>query len=156
MVLCLCGDINADFSRNTGFVHFVQQQLDDLTLASAWDRHLVDFTFIYNDANDASHVAVIDHFFWNQLAEQAICDTGVLHLPENTSDHCPIYCTIDFDLVIVDKATKQNKNASVKPCWKKATEEQNWGNDDVIYAVAYKGNEGLDFKKVKAIGQQRE
>ena len=31
-LLCICGNINADFSRNTGFVRTVQQQVDDLTL----------------------------------------------------------------------------------------------------------------------------
>ena len=123
-LLCLCGDINADFSRNTGFVNTVQQQVDDLGLSLAWNTHEIDFTFAYNDAQDISHVAVLDHFFWNSLAESAIHDAGVLHIPENTSDHSPIFCTIDIDFIIIDRAHKHVDRVTAKPSWKKATDEE--------------------------------
>ena len=123
-LLCLCGDINADFSRNSGFVHSVKQQIDDLSLNMIWQAHEVDFTFVYNDEEDISHVATIDHFFWNNLAMTAILDAGVLHIPENVSDHCPIYCTVDVELVTADKAIKNSDNVSEKPCWKKATDAE--------------------------------
>ena len=79
---------------------------------------------MYNDADDTSHVAVLDHFFWNSLAEPAILDAGVLHIPENCSDHCPIYCTINFNLVTIDKASKQKEIVRIKPSWNKAAEAE--------------------------------
>ena len=123
-LLCICGDINADFSRKTGFVNFVQQQVADLNLTTAWHRHEVDFTFIYNDADDTSHVAVLDHFLLNNLAETAVIAAGVLHIPENLSDHCPIYCNVDLGLITVDKTFKHKENIMEKPSWKKATEAE--------------------------------
>ena len=118
-LLCFCGDINADFSRNTGFVHTVQQKIEDLSLETAWSNHEADFTFIYNDAEDRSHTAVIDHFFWNQMTKLAVQNAGVLHIPENLSDHCPIYCTLDIGSVSVQKSLKQDDQRSPKPSWKK-------------------------------------
>ena len=97
------------YQQNSAFVYQVQQQIDALYLTTAWHRHDVDFTFMYNDADDTSHVAVLVHFFWNSLAEPAILDAGVLHIKENCSDHRPIYCTINFNLVTIDKASKQKK-----------------------------------------------
>ena len=49
-------------------------------------------------------------------------DAGVLHIPENSSDHCPIYCIVDVELVTVEKAVKDSNKLSEKPSWKKATE----------------------------------
>ena len=120
-ILVLCGDINADFSRNTGFVNSVKSHVDDLNLETAWEAHEADFTFMYNDGDNRSFTAMLDHFFYNEITRQAVLAAGVIHLPENLSDHCPIFCTIDIEAIPVEKAEKKHEDIS-KPSWKKATE----------------------------------
>ena len=50
-------------------------------------------------------------------------NADVLHLPENTSDHCPIFCSIDLDrlgpIVTEKKITKFSKVS-----WIKATDAE--------------------------------
>ena len=60
-MIVFCGDINSDFKRNTGFVQSVCHQVEDMSLDTAWRTHEVDFTFVYNDADDNSHTAILDH-----------------------------------------------------------------------------------------------
>ena len=67
---------------------------------------------------------MLDHFFWNETTKLAAPDAGVLHIPENLSDHCPIYCTVNFGLVPVQKSLKNNVKRTAKPNWKKATEDE--------------------------------
>ena len=122
-MLVLCGDINADFSRNTGFVNYVKTQFDDLRLETAWKTHDADFTFVYTDSDDKSFTAVLDHFVYNEVTQQGVLEVGTLHIPENLSDHCPIFCTIDIESIPVDKSVKKQETHS-KPSWKKATEEE--------------------------------
>ena len=47
-MLVLWGDINADLSRNTGFVNYVTTQFDELSLETAWKTHEADFTFVFH------------------------------------------------------------------------------------------------------------
>ena len=51
-----------------------------------------------------------------------VLEAGVLHIPENLSDHSPIYCKIDIDL----KRGQMNRNAlkTTKLNWKKTTQQQ--------------------------------
>ena len=47
----------------------------------------------------------------------------VLHLPGNTSDHCPVYCKIEMDGIDIKQTTNQ-KSRNNAPIWKKASPEQ--------------------------------
>ena len=115
------GDINADFIRKTGHVHKVNDFLQELNFKKSWDKFSIDFTHSC-ELNDITHTAVIDHFFWNEGLEEHIVEAGVLHISENTSDHCPIYCVVNTSgFINCDSRVVPNK---IKPSWKKASKEQ--------------------------------
>ena len=46
MQVFIAGDLNTDFSRNTGHVHSVSDFVDELGLLTAWRRFYADFTHI--------------------------------------------------------------------------------------------------------------
>ena len=86
------GDLNADFLRNTSHTRSVQDSVTDLSLTRAWDRFPIDFTRC-QDRLGVTYTSTLDHFFWSENVEEA----GVIHHPDNKSDHSPIYCVIDND-----------------------------------------------------------
>ena len=48
--------------------------------------------YIIEECNISHQVqAVLDHFFLNEITQRAVLDAGVIHLPDNQSDHCPIF-----------------------------------------------------------------
>ena len=93
--LLWAGDINADFSRNTSHTSRVSEDLEELGLIRSWDRFVVDFTCCH-EMLGTSHVATLDHFFWSDSLSKNVIDAGVLHRPENLSDHSPIYCVLQY------------------------------------------------------------
>ena len=117
------GDINCDFRRNNRFVHIIQSFLLEQNLVKAWEKFQIDFTH-FQENNDISHVSMIDHFFWNGAIDPNVLDAGVIHHPDNMSDHSPIYCSIDMESITVDVAAPNATPASEKPSWKHATKEQ--------------------------------
>ena len=42
------------------------------------------------------------------MTKLAVLNPGVLHIPENLSDHCPIYCTLDIGSVSIEKSLKHD------------------------------------------------
>jgi hypothetical protein len=85
------GDMNTDFRRNSRFVEIVDDFVTELGLQKAWDKYPADFTHV-TEREGVTYTSVIDHFFWNHRQGVSIKDAGVIHLPENTSDHCPVFC----------------------------------------------------------------
>ena len=72
--------------------------------------------------NDVTFIHTLDHFLWSEGTANDIVDAGVIHLVENESDHCPIFCNI----LIPNIDTPQKKSQSyqrLKPSWKKASED---------------------------------
>ena len=119
--LLLTGDQNSDFSRNTKFVTIVKQFIDDHNLKLAWNTYPVDHTHI-SEIDGKSFTSTIDHFAFSESLDGKIEDAGVLYLPGNTSDHHPIYCTIQ------EKCLKTQSRISFstvpyKPSWMKTTAE---------------------------------
>ena len=51
-------------------------------------------------------------------------EAGVIHHPENMSDHAPIYCSIDLETIPVEASTPDHSTEIKKPSWKLATKEQ--------------------------------
>ena len=114
------GDINVSFVRKSGHVSAVSKYISELGLCTAWETYDVDFTHAC-ELNGITHVSTIDHFFWNTDLSEHISDCGVLHLPENLSDHCPIYCVVDIKGIQSTQSDQlPPKN---KPSWKKASKE---------------------------------
>lgn len=116
------GDINADFARKTEFTKLVNDFTVEKSLLKSWDTYDVDFTHCF-EINDNSYTSRIDHFFYNESLLDRIDDAGVLHLLDNKSDHCPIYCRFQIETTgVVEKEYDARKNRM--PIWRRATEEQ--------------------------------
>jgi hypothetical protein len=60
---------------------------------------------------------------WNEAYHEKITDAGVVHLPENNSDHCLVYCVVDIG-DIQSEDNPPSKPSPPKPSWKKASSEQ--------------------------------
>ena len=67
-------------------------------------------------------MSVIDHFMLGEKEAEAVMDAGVLHLVNNFSDHCPIYCQIPISSFTV--LSTKPVNYSPRPSWAKASEEE--------------------------------
>ena len=119
--LVWCGDINADCVRNSGHVRETKNFINERHLTKAWDVYDVDFTH-FNELNGVTNTSTIDHFFLNETAISSLASAGVLHLLENTSDHCPVYCVLDTNGVSSQKPRIPPGNP--KPSWKRAEPEE--------------------------------
>ena len=82
----------------------------------------MDFTCCH-EIDDVSHTSILDHFFWSKVLGDAVTDAGVIHHPDNRSDHCPIYCVFSLEGIQHDKAESSQKQQQ-KPSWKRASEEE--------------------------------
>ena len=91
--------------------------LEDLGLTKSWDKFVIDFTCCHALLG-TSHVAILDHFFWSEQLEDSVVDAGVLHLPDNQSDHSPIYCVVEYQCV--QQEVHAQAKQKPKPKWKKA------------------------------------
>ena len=118
----LCGDINCDFLRNSGHVKCVQSFIDEFSLKKSWDSFEIDFTHCH-EVEETAHFSTIDHFFWNEKFSEQVEDAGVIHSPDNSSDHSPIFCVVKIEPVQVNDA---NVPAAVKrkPCWDKSSQDE--------------------------------
>ena len=115
------GDINADFCRNNGFTKYIQSFIEENNLTEAWKKFPVDFTHV-QEQNGKSSTSTLDHFMLSENIVDAVTDAGVLHLVNNFSDHCPIYCQISINGI--EKLPSVPTNCIPKPSWKNATEQQ--------------------------------
>ena len=118
--MLLAGDLNSDFMRNSDHCNTVRDFLGDVSLSVSWETFDVDFTAVHERAGHTL-TSTIDHFAWSQKVNSAVLDAGVLHLPDNESDHCPIYCTLN--LSVNESVKTQDKSFIPKPSWKRATLE---------------------------------
>ena len=44
--------------------------------------------------NNELRTATLDYFMWNSSLDNQISDAGVIHSPDNISDHEVIYCVV--------------------------------------------------------------
>ena len=116
------GEINANFLRNTKFTKIVDEFIEEKMFCKAWERFPIDFTH-FQHIEDKTYTATLDHFFWSENISEIVISADVLHLPENTSDHCPIFCKIDVNKL---PATYETPKAATSPspesCWQMANE----------------------------------
>ncbi|MDP7404169.1 MAG: hypothetical protein QF782_01885, partial [Porticoccaceae bacterium] len=115
------GDINAEFCRNNGFTKHIQSFINENNFIEAWKTYPIDFTHV-QEKDGKSFTSTLDHFMLSENIHDAVKDAGVLHLVNNFSDHCPIYCQISINGI--EKMPSVPKNQIPKPSWKNATEEQ--------------------------------
>ena len=117
----LCGDINCDFLRSSGHVKAVQAFLEEFSLIKAWDEYLVDFTHS-QEIQGNNYTATLHNFFWNHELSEEISDAGVIHSPDNASDHCPIFCVLRAQKENIFE--NENSQKMSKPSWSKASEDE--------------------------------
>ena len=115
MILTL---IFADMSR---FTKMIEYFIDKNEFAIAWSKFQIDFTHTY-EVNDISNTSTLDHFIWSKNIEGNIIEAGVLHLPINLSDHCPIFCHLKVGEL--KKLSMKPNTLDHKPVWEKASDEQ--------------------------------
>ena len=121
--LVLGGDFNADFKRNSKFVSLVKDFVGKLELERSWSLFSADFTHV-SERDSRTYTSLIDHFFWSSKLSESVVDAGVIHVPENMSDHSPIYCKIGLSMICTSKETNKHYPKNVVPTWKKANEQQ--------------------------------
>ena len=89
------GDINADFLRDTIFTSNIIRFVEEKSFEKSWDKYPIDFTHVF-ERGEHTYTSTLDHFFWSEGISCNVVATGVLHLPNNTSDHRPVYCIVDI------------------------------------------------------------
>ena len=90
-------------------------------MKESWDRYSVDFTHKF-EMNDHCYSSTLDHFFWSENIIDDVIEADVLHMPGNTSDHCPIYCKMNITGLQI--TSQQECKMSRKFNWNKASEEE--------------------------------
>ena len=117
----LCGDINCDFLRNSGHVRCVNNFLGELSLVRSWDIYDVDFTHC-SEVEEDLHLSTIDHFFWDGELSNQVSDAGVLHSPENDSDHSAVYCVVKLQPEQLKISIKPP--GFKKPSWTRSSQDE--------------------------------
>ena len=100
-------DLNADFHRNTKFTLIIDQFITERYLSKSWNKFQVDFTHAAEN---------------NGKTFTSILDAGVLHLPQDMSDHSPVFLIMKVHGLLV--RTQYPPVNYAKLSWKKATQEQ--------------------------------
>ena len=77
-----------------------------------------------SELNDTLRVSTIDHFFWNSTPNDFIMEAGVLHLPDNLSDHSPVFCKIKTQIINKHTSSPCPVKTNATPCWEMATDTQ--------------------------------
>lgn len=125
----LMGDLNCDFKRNSAFVQWTSQFLDENNLTPLWNRFGWDFTFCQNrniNGVERAICSTIDHFCISSDLVDSCFEAMPLHLMENASNHAPIYLKFKCDITLLP-ITGDNSNRRRSPKWDKATPQQKQG-----------------------------
>ena len=117
----IAGDLNSDFSRNSGHVNDVKTFIENLGLKISWSKFHVDFTHV-TVRNDAVFTHILDHFLWGEGTDRDIIDAGVIHHVDNESDHCPIFCC--FNVPPISTPVNHSSTKPSKPNWKNSSPEE--------------------------------
>ena len=116
------GDISADFSRKTKHVQIIVNFLTKWCVQMSWNSYPVEFTHV-TEREGSTYTSINDHFIWNEGFHHHVKDAGVLHVPENMSDHSPVYCKICLPKLKKTEVCVVGKRRMI-PSWKKATDSE--------------------------------
>ena len=117
------GDINADFKRGSKFVSIVKEFVNAMELRHSWETFHANFSHTY-EREGKTYTSLIDHIFWNNRLSALVEDAGVLHLPENMSDHCPVFCKIKIPTELPAIKEPVGKPKRYAPSWQKLGDEE--------------------------------
>ena len=87
-----------------------------------WDKCKVDFTRICYKNEENFSYSTIDHFFYSSGLIPCVKEVGVIHSPDNKSDHSPIYCI--FSPFFLKTDVSDTTKPDPKPSWKSASDDQ--------------------------------
>ena len=114
------GDLNADFYRNIKLTLIIDQFIKERYLSKSWDKFQVDFTHVTE--NNGKTFTSIYYFCWNAGMDNNVVDAGVLHLPQNMSDHSPVFLIMKVHGLL--SRTQFPPVTHAKLNWKKTSQEQ--------------------------------
>ena len=120
----VAGDLNCHIARRTRFTQTIQNFFHNLNLEFLWEVEndkidTIDYTFLFTSDHVAA-TSTIDHFICNTPVHEAVAEAGVIHDPDNLSNHSPIF----IKLVIDDLNTDIERSYSKKKVnWADATTE---------------------------------
>ncbi len=117
------GDINCDFSRNSGFVNDVAGFLASGDLHSVWDHNPIDYTYMHTDKESTS---TIDHFLLNNVLQDLCISSGVNHCFSDGIFHSPIFVHLNVDKIPVEPTREETFTPRL--AWYKASQ-----NDIELY-----------------------
>ena len=124
----LVGDLNIDFKRKNGHAKRLETFLASGNLESSWKKIEVDYTHEF-EVDEQTYTCTIDHIIWNENFFTNVENARVIHLPDNTSDHSPIFCrtkeTCQSMMAQID--TKLNSRVNLK-----SLKPSNWNNYTTI------------------------
>ena len=95
--------------------------IEDISLNKSWEKFHADFTYC-QEVQDRTFTSLLDHFFWSEGLTEKIRECGVIHLPDNSSDHSPIYCVIKAGNI--ETQARSFQSGKELPCWRKADQSQ--------------------------------
>ena len=90
-------------------------------LSVAWYKFQVDFTHT-SEREGITHISTLDHFFLTDPLMEMVSEAGVIHHPDNTADHEPIYCI--FSSITISKSSIESAPRPPRPSWRRATGEE--------------------------------
>ena len=123
--------INSYFPQDSNSLTTLDPQLEELIaaikLVKAWDSFQIDFTHEF-EKDQMTFTCNIDYFFWNTNLNNKVLEAGVLHLPDNLSEHSPIYCKFHYDYAEQEEKTHvSSSNRALKLNWESLTQTQKDG-----------------------------
>ena len=100
--------------------------LDKHKIVKAWEKFVVDFTYMFEDTvNNITTTSVVDHVIVSPGILNNISDGGTIHLPQNMSNHEPIYVVINMNSGLINENVDQTEpEARPRQAWNSATDEQ--------------------------------
>ena len=125
------GDLNADLKRRTKFVALVKEFVGELELRHSWGMFHADFTHTC-EREGKTFTSLIDHLFWNDRFSALVDDAGVLHLPENMSDHCPVFCKVRIQTEVPSMNEPAFKPKRYTPPWQTLSDEEKEGYVQIL------------------------
>ena len=112
------GDFNCDIKRNTGQTRRIAEFMEEHGLTPVWEKYPIDFSHT-TERNDKSWFSTIDHFLVTDI--DSVMSAGVIHHPDNQSDHEPIFCQLDKTVISIPSANISPKAPG--PAWRLASLE---------------------------------
>ena len=128
--------INVYFPQDSKTVNYkVNEDLEDI-LASINIDIDIDYTHEF-ELDDHTFTCTIDHFVCNYDFLINVKNAGVIHFPENTSDHSPIYC--ETSETYSDKKIDCDEKITKPPVNLKRMTDEDWSNFNTILDTKLEG-----------------